>query len=460
MKRLIEKGLMFGNLIRVDSPAWVARYNRALKLVTGRETALPEFHIDLAGYSPEIGDEIGDMDYLNPAGAHRQFILLTTEQKTAPLLNADLSVLRELLKQFIHDNESQLFSLTARDAVVGEMDDMVWQLRAPADLLQIGRIRISADTTGNHVANADQLTALIERFRAEPDGWYDDVLIARMISQAKETGDVIRNPIHLEAGDYEVPDFWTSQFGGVYVFRSPREDAMIFRDPKVFTDPAFDVDLAGVKLMSLQDTNAIAMWMARNALGEPIVTAKGADGAAILRQKIDFILVDAATRLGIGTGDGTRSALRRAAARMGQGLPEEIRGLSALLRYAEEGGAWPVIDSADPAYFYAIRASATPARDLVNMMLTELAPHDVRALFIMNKPLFYQEYQGWDEAKKEYVANQLAREYQIDKQGTREALFGPEPSMEEPAPIIGPWGAAKPARVSLSEATIRGPWGS
>ena len=26
MKRLIENGLMFGNLIRVDSPAWVARY--------------------------------------------------------------------------------------------------------------------------------------------------------------------------------------------------------------------------------------------------------------------------------------------------------------------------------------------------------------------------------------------------------------------------------------------------
>ena len=37
MKRLIEKGLMFGNMIRVDSPAWVARYNRALKLITGKE---------------------------------------------------------------------------------------------------------------------------------------------------------------------------------------------------------------------------------------------------------------------------------------------------------------------------------------------------------------------------------------------------------------------------------------
>ena len=166
---------------------------------------------------------------------------------------------------------------------------------------------------------------------------------------------------------------------------------------------------------------------------------------------------------------------------------DAIRGLSALLRYAEEGGAWPVIDSADPAYFYAIRASAGPARDLVNQLLTELAPHDVRALFIMHKPLFYKRYQTWEEAKKEYVANQLAREYQIDKQGTREALFGPEPGMEEPAAptaaTSGPWGPVQSASgTKLTEAVtgwrsgagglrdradpvvpskpaLRGPWG-
>ena len=46
MHRLIEKGLMFGNLIRVDSPVLVERYNRALKHLIGRETALKVFHID------------------------------------------------------------------------------------------------------------------------------------------------------------------------------------------------------------------------------------------------------------------------------------------------------------------------------------------------------------------------------------------------------------------------------
>ena len=85
----------------------------------------------------------------------------------------------------------------------------------------------------------------------------------------------------------------------------------------------------------------------------------------------------------------------------------------------------------------------------------------MRALFILNKPLFYRLYQGWDAAKQAYVADQLAREYQIDKQGTRDALFGPEPGMAEtpapPAQPAAPWG---PARVRLTEQPAAGPGGA
>lgn len=462
MNLLIERGLMFGNLLRVDSPAWVALYNRALEKLTGKTTALTEFHIDLTGLSPEIGDELGDLDYLNPPNGNRQFILLTTEQKTAPMLAADLSVYRAILRRFIAENESQLFSLTARDAVVGEIDDEVWQVAQPADLLDIRKVRITADTTGNHVAEADRLTAMIDRFRSQPDAWWDDVLIAEMIEQAKKSGDVTRNPVRLAHTSFDVPDFWTPAFGGVYVIRSAREPAVIF------TDPAQEVPLSGVLTMSAHDRNEIAAWLARNGLAEPIAAAAAADTAAILRQKIDFILVDAATRAGIDPGDGTRADLRRAAARLAPAaMPAELRGLAAILRYVETGGDWPVIDSGDPAYFYALRATALPARDVVNQLLTELAPHDVRALFILNKTLFYKLFQGWDAAKQKYVADQLAREYQIDKQGTREALFGPEPGMAEPgapernapAAPAAPWG---PARVTLTEraAPAAGPWGA
>ena len=48
MKRLIERGLMFGNLIHVDSPALIERYNRALKHLTGKETKLSVISISMS----------------------------------------------------------------------------------------------------------------------------------------------------------------------------------------------------------------------------------------------------------------------------------------------------------------------------------------------------------------------------------------------------------------------------
>jgi len=112
MMRLVKKGLMFGNLIEVKSPALVERYNRALKHLIDRETALTEFHIDIAGYSPEIGDELEDDLYLNPKGCNQMFILLTTDQMKAPLLQSQFSTSRSIIRTYIQENEDQLFVLS------------------------------------------------------------------------------------------------------------------------------------------------------------------------------------------------------------------------------------------------------------------------------------------------------------------------------------------------------------
>ena len=60
MKNLIRTGLMFGNLIPIESPALVERYNRALKHLTSKTTNLSDFHIDISGFSPETGGEMND----------------------------------------------------------------------------------------------------------------------------------------------------------------------------------------------------------------------------------------------------------------------------------------------------------------------------------------------------------------------------------------------------------------
>ncbi|MBY6167222.1 hypothetical protein KUW14_15315 [Pseudooceanicola nitratireducens] len=450
MNRLIRLGLMFGNLIPVTSPALVDRYNRALHHLTGKTTKLSDFHIDISGFSPEVGEDLDDPLYLNENGCNRQFILLTTAQKTAPLLNASFSTSRHILRQFIETNEAQLFALTARDAVAGELLNSVFSVTNPARLNDIRKIEIEADTTTGLVRDAEKLGQLSDRFLGEEDGWFDDVLIGEMISMAKRTGDVTRNPVRLKQMVFEQENFWTAHFGGTYLFRST--------PPTAITETAARLEGAGLgDVIEKRDTNRIARFLADNALVEPIIKARGIDGTAILRQKMDFIVVDAAHQADVDLTGATRRDIRRLARRHADDLPPEYHALRQLVAWAEDGARWPRISSDHPAYFYTLRASDHADADLVNMLLAELAPKDVRQLFICHKALFYRAYAGWSETKKSYVADMLAREYAVDKAGTRAALFGHEPGMEDsPAPPppprddmiarVGPWGAVRRER--------------
>lgn len=443
MKRLIQHGLMFGNLIEVSSPALVARYNRALDSLTGKTTSLTDFHIDISGYSPEIGDELGDHLYMNHGGCNRQFILLTTDQKTAPLLNAQFSTSRGILRQFIERNESQLFALTTRDAVAGELLNSVYAVDDPLALFDIRQITIEADTTEAHVSDANRLEGMINRFRNTDDGWLDDVLIADMITLAKKTGDVTRQPIALKTPTFKQENFWSAHFGGVYLFQNMDHPALISREDK----GALGNKLPIKHVFDFDNRNQIAKFLEYNDLVEPIVKARGVDAAAILQQKMDFIVMDVAADAGEDLTGATRRDIRALARRYGRDLPQEFHGLADLLRWANGAGKWPKITSEHPAYFYTLRARNHADKDLVNMLLAELSPKDIRQLFICHKERFYRDYMSWPDAKKGYVAEFLARDYMVDKAGARAALFGGETPMEGETPkqvqrFSGPWGGA------------------
>ncbi|MEH6520377.1 DUF6638 family protein [Sulfitobacter sp.] len=451
MNRLIRAGLMFGNLFHVHSPALVERYNRALQHLTGQQTALMDFYIDISGYSPEIGDELGDPLYLNHKGVNRQFILLSVDQRTAPLLNTQFSTSKAILQEFIEENEAPLFALTAKDAVAGELVNSVYDVSDPKRLFDIRRITIDADTTGGTVKDAAKLAEMVDEFRDSDEGWYDDVLIAQMIELAGKTGDVVRNPVKLKTMSFDQRNFWTAHFGGLFVFQDVEHPAVIA--------PAGKTGLDNIPLEYVFDAkqrNRIAQFFHLNGLTETILEARGIKSAAILRQKMDFVLIDAVAGQGADLSSLTRGDLRRLARQHADKLPREFHTLGQLVNWAENGGTFPKIDSDDPVYFYTLRAADTPDAEMVNMLLAQLAPKDIRQLFICHKDLFYETYAGWPDAKKTYVAEFLEREYQVDKAGVRDALFGHAPeipqlprSRKKPPPVpdriaaVGPWGSVK-----------------
>ena len=437
MMRLVKRGLMFGNLIEVASPALVGRYNRALMHLIGKETTLSEFHIDISGYSPEIGDEFEDNLYLNPNGCNRQFILLSTDQKTAPLLNSHFSTTRSILRDYIDENEQELFALTAREAVAGELMNSVFEIGTPKDLFQINQINIEADTIQQHVAEARALQTHIDDFMSREDAWWDDVLIADMIELAKHTGNIQRNPVKLKAKTYAQGNYYTNHFGGIYVFRDVDTPTVIARDPAQ--------DLSGLpikNILTFENRKEISHFLGEQGLAEMIVTAKDQDVAAIIEQKIDFISIATAASAGDDLGDLSRQQMRQIERKYAADMPPAYHGLMKIWRWASMGAAFPQLAPEHAAFFYALRASRNKDMDLVNMLLAELSPLDFRQLFICHKDAFYTAYRGWTNAKKDYVARFLAEEYAIDKAGAREALFGLEPTMQEPETLyrVDPYG--------------------
>ena len=434
MHRLIRHGLMFGGLFEVGSPALVERYNRALYHLTGKRTALEHFHIDLSGFSPEVGDELGDMDYLNPGGCNRQIILLSTQQRHAPLLEMKFSTSAAILRDFIDANEAQLFVLCARDAVAGELQNSVYSVPDPARLLDIRTVTVEADTTTGTVRDAMELDKLIARFRTEDDAWWDDVLVAKMIALAQSTGDVTRARVTFDTPSFRQDDFWTSHHGGLYVFRS-------VATPGVLANRTFEAP--GIEVHDLQDRTMVATFLRANDLVQPIVEGRGAAAAGILREKIEHLAIDALGRMGALPAVVDDRALRRAMQEHGAALPVEVQAIGAMLAWAEGRGGWPSIDSNNPAYFHTLRAAPGPLRDLVNMLLAELAPQDFRQLHICHKPLFYDRYRAMPDPLKEWVAERLARDYAADRAGVWAHLYASD--VAKPLPKVatkvkGPWG--------------------
>jgi len=439
MKRLIEAGLMFGNLLEVSSPTMIQRYNAALEKLIGKRTALEEFHIDLSGFSPEVGDELDDIRYLNPEGCNRMFILLSMDQLKAPLLNAQFSTMRSVLRNFFQDNAKELMALSVREAVLGELVHSMWRIKTPADLLELRSVDVEANTATDRLGDAEKLTGLIEAFRSEDDLWQDDAHIDAMIRLTGRVGDVSKHPMRLHKTTYKQGNFYTTYFGGLYLFRDVPYPAMLYRDvatgfPKI----------AGVETKDL--ANPIDVWhfLQLNGLITSIFEAADLNTKALLRQRLDFMLVNALASqedAPMELARISRPDLRRIAMRQIRDLPPEFEVISAALRAAEQDIKPRLPGPSEPGCFYLYRAAQLPDRDLVNQILSEFTPLDVRQLFLCNKPAFYAAYQGWSERKKDYVVEFLSRDEALKDDDAWEELFGDGTPEEEPEPQVGPWGA-------------------
>jgi hypothetical protein len=97
MDLLRDNELIYGRLLRIEEPHLIERYNKALVAFGLKPTQLAEFEIDRTGFSPQVADELGDPQYLDPNEVNRRFVILTPAQIDLPVVHTAFSNTSQLV---------------------------------------------------------------------------------------------------------------------------------------------------------------------------------------------------------------------------------------------------------------------------------------------------------------------------------------------------------------------------
>lgn len=425
MNRLLESELIYGRLLTVDAPHLIARYNKALKGFGLPETKLERFDIDMTGFSPEIAEELGDRDYLDPLRVNRRFIILTPEQENLPVVHTSFSNTAGLMHEFYRANARAISAVTIKDALYGEIEDSVAKVEHIEDLLSINEVNFRVHSAEDILGKASELRLLADQVTSQPDAWRDDALLNRMVELAKITGDIRQNTLVPDQLVFRHDAFWADHFGGVFVFHDARNTTVICRADT----PGFRKARPWqVSYIDIEDYETLYGFLARTRRIE-LPQASWVIASGLYQHRMRMIL------LGLAIAKDPEFDADRADmvwlqtwAHMNADRVLADGGyplLNEMLRVADTTGSIRMPDIAARNRFLLIRAEPRhPDQWLVNRLLASLQPHDFVSRFIFDKQGFYKAYDAYPEKFREHVVKTLENTYLKDKAGFRRRLYG------------------------------------
>ncbi|MBV6657068.1 MAG: hypothetical protein KI785_04790 [Devosiaceae bacterium] len=433
MHRLIEEGLRFGGLLHVDSAHLVERYNAALKGFGLPATSLSDFYIDASGYSYEVALEMGEASYLDPAGINRRFIIVSPDQADLPLIRTSFSADGQMIRAFFAANDRMIRAVTLRDALYGEIENLVFEVDRPADILGLRDIRFIVRTASGLLEQAQVLKGKIDRFLTEPDAWQDANLLEAIVDGATQVGDVRRNGFLPRDLSFKWPKtFWTSHFGGAYVIAED-DGAIIVGDPDALQPKPF-----GASIIALHETPVLFSFLEERRLLEPFNPAWLKASGIVdhrLRQLVAELLM-------LGDHAFDAEALvddpylnRWISDNMAKLNPDRrfrvLSQMRGLLDTPTEAVAYERTLSPEHRFYFRRALPDVPGASDINRIVVEHLPFDMLSTFILNKRRFYAIYETYTEAQKAFAVRYLTTHYAPNtydrwrmRAKVREAFFG------------------------------------
>ncbi len=425
MDLLRDNELIYGRLLAIEEPHLIERYNKALKAFGLKPTKRERIEIDRTGFSPQVAEDLGDIHYLDPNQINRRFIILTPQQADLPVVHTAFSNTSQLVYEFLTANARVINALTIKDVIYGEIEDSVAKVEDIEDLLSINQVEFRVLSAEDVTGKATELATLVDRLKQEPDAWRDTATLEHMVELAKVTGDIRQNALVPDKVIFRHNAYWTSHFGGLYVFVDPGMTTVI-SDPAA---PGFRRSRPWqVSYLSLHDAERIFDFLVSTGRIE-LPRASWVEESNYLEHRAEMIvrtlIHQSDPKRDLSTADRVwlQSWIHSHADLINR--EGTFPFLNAAKRELAQLGQMKMEDVRPERRFLVVRAKPDhPDAWLTSRLISDFVPFDFVSRYVFNKQGFYRDYEGFDEVWRRHVVETLKDTYLKDKAGFRARLYG------------------------------------
>ena len=250
------------------------------------------------------------------------------------------------------------------------------------------------------LGKAAELGKLIDRLKQEPDAWRDDAMLNRMVELAKVCGDIRENALVPDQVIFRHNAFWTSHFGGLYVFVDPDMTTVIC-DP---TAPGFRRSRPWqVSYLSIQRRRPRLPLPRLDSGRIELPRASWIETSGYLEHRAEMAI---------------RALIRETEPKRDLSKADKVWLQTWIHGHADlinKDGMFPFLNAAKREIaqlgqlkieevfpqqrFLVVRAKPDhPDAWLTNRLISDFVPSDFVSRYVFNKQGFYQDYEGYPRA--------------------------------------------------------------
>jgi hypothetical protein len=250
-------------------------------------------------------------------------------------------------------------------------------------------------------------------------------MLNKMVELARSTGDIRTNHLVPTEVVFRHNTFWSSHFGGVYVFIDDRETTVIgdpsapgFRRSRPWQVSYIDRNNLDQVYRFLVETGRVDIprgsWIERSGYVDHRI------------EMLTTMLAYHAEPEGRHQPESKR--WMKTWINDNAKLVEDEGTLPFLLWAKREYEAWATVDLDEvDARGKFLLSRAKPGHEdqwLVNRLLSDYVPFDFVSRYIFNKPAFFEDYLKWNEKLKHHVVERIQNSYLHNARAYRKKMYG------------------------------------